>query len=373
MVRILQYLGGIGPGGTQSFLMELYRQVDKNKIQFDFIIFPNQRNFPYYSIIKKMGGRIYESPRYNVKNHIFFCKWWDNFFKEHQEFHVLHSHIRGSASIIIPIAKKHGLITIAHSHSTSNGKGIAAIVRNFMQRPIRKQADYLFACSDKAGVWLYGKKATLQSNYKMIPNGIDIKRFVFDERKREEIRKELGIRQNEFVIGHLGRFSEPKNHKFLIDLFTKYQEINPYSRLLMVGDGNLYETVKVRCEELGINDKVIMPGNRYEAEKFYQAMDVFVFPSLWEGLPVSVVEAQANGLTCLLSENITRDVKLTDLVSYLPLSDENQWIHALETVQEKSSRELSEKNKAKLKTFDSATVAAKLQKFYIELDRKSKR
>lgn len=372
MTRVLQYLGELGAGGTQSFVMELYRQMDRNKIQFDFVIFPNQRELPYYKAIIEMGGKVYESPRYNVANHFLFYHWWNKFYNEHSEYHVLHSHIRGSASVVLPIAKKHKVITIVHSHSTSNGKGIAAIVKNIMQFPIRYQADYLFACSDKAGVWLYGKQAVKKSNYRMIPNGVDLKRFEFNEDKRREMRQRLEIGENDFVIGHLGRFSEPKNHKFLIEIFAKYHEKNLNCRLLMVGDGGLYESIKMECTKMGISDSVIMPGNCNDAENYYQAMDVFVFPSLWEGLPVSVVEAQANGLPCGLSDTITKDINLTDLVSYLPLEDKQVWVEFLKNKKEMKRSKLSDENRFKLQLFDSATVAEKMQKFYMEQDKRKR-
>lgn len=142
----------------------------------------------------------------------------------------------------------------------------------------------------------------------MIPNGVDLKRFAFCEEKRQQMRQELGIAKDTFVLGHIGRITVPKNHQFLVELFAEYHKENPNSKLLLVGDGELFETVQQQCTQLGIRDAVIMVGSKTNTEDYYQAMDVFVFPSLWEGLPVSVVEAQANGLPCLLSDVITHDV-----------------------------------------------------------------
>lgn len=369
MIRVLQYLGCLGPGGTQAFLLELYNKIDRDKVQFDFVVFPNQRDELNYKTIIKMGGKIYESPRYNVKNHMPFCHWWNDFFRQHREYHVLHSHIRGSASVVIPIAKKYGVITIAHSHSTSNGSGIGALIRDIMQLPIRYQADYLFACSDKAGKWLYGENAVRKPNYRMIPNGVDLKRFAYDAQKRCQMRQALEIADNTFVLGHIGRITTPKNHKFLVELFAAYHKSDPDSKLLLVGDGDLFTEVKQQIEHLGIDDAVVMTGNKTNTEDFYQVMDIFVFPSLWEGLPVSVVEAQANGLPCLLSDVITHDVDLTDQVHYLPLNEEKIWLKEIEAVRSQKRTAATAENLRKLQPFDAAVVAQNLQKFYLEVDK----
>lgn len=372
MIRVLHMIGSLDVGGSQTMIMNIYRRVDKNKIQFDFIVdHPDQLYFA--EEIKKMGGKIYFVPSFKGTNIVEIVKVWNDFFNIHREYHILHSHVRSYAVIYLLIAKKYGLITIAHSHSTSNGSGFPSIVKNIMQLPIRYIADYLFACSDKAGVWLYGKKALTKSNYQMIPNGVDLERFAFDKSKRQEIREQLGIKTNEIVIGHIGRFTEPKNHKFLVELFEEYHKKNPNSRLLMVGDGELYETVRKQCDELGIAESVIMTGSRTDTENFYQAMDVFVFPSLWEGLPVAVVEAQANGLPCLISDVITRDVNLTDLISYLQLADKKVWINFIDKVMEDERMEVSDENRMKLQLFDSKKVAQKLEKFYLEQDKKGRK
>ena len=363
--RVIHNIASLHFGGAQTFIMNIYNNIDREKVQFDFVVIPEERK-DLYEVIESMGGRIFVCPRYNGKNYFSYCKWWNDFFTEHPEYHVIHGHVRSTAAIYLNIAKKHGLITIAHSHSTSNGKGIAAIVRNFLQFPIRNIADYLFACSDKAGIWLYGKNAIQKQNYKMIPNGVDLDRFAFNKTIREEMRRKLGINKQTFVVGHIGRFTEPKNHKYLIELFSILKRTNPDCCLLMVGNGELFDDIRRYCEGLNIMDSVIMPGSRADTENFYQAMDVFVFPSLWEGLPVSVVEAQANGLPCLISDEITKDVNLTDLVTYLPLHNKEQWIKELDTSTLKTHTKVSESNKIKLQVFDSRKVAAELQLFYIE-------
>lgn len=364
--RVIHNIASLHFGGAQTFIMNIYNNIDREKVQFDFVVIPEERK-DLYEVIESMGGHIFVCPRYNGKNHFTYCKWWNEFFSEHPEYHVIHGHVRSTAAIYLNIAKKHGLITIAHSHSTSNGKGITAIVKNILQFPIRNIADYLFACSDKAGIWLYGKKAIYKQNYKMIPNGVDLDRFAFNKTMREEMRRKLGINKQTFVVGHIGRFTEPKNHKYLIELFSILKRTNSDCCLLMVGSGELFDDIRTYCKELNIMDSVIMPGSCADTENFYQAMDVFVFPSLWEGLPVSVVEAQASGLNCLISDVITHDVDLTDLIHYIPLDKKDLWLAQIEKIQKEHRSAISPENMQKLQSFDSNAVAAQLQTFYINL------
>lgn len=260
-IRVLHNIASLHFGGSQAFVMNLYNNMDRKKVQFDFVVTPEERK-DLYEQVEKMGGRIFVCPKYTGKNHFAYCKWWDSFFKEHPEYHVIHGHVRSTASIYLKIAKKNGLVTIAHSHSTSNGSGISAIVKDMLQLPIQHTADYLFACSDKAGKWLYGEKATKQANYRMIPNGVNLKRFAFCEEKRQQMRQELGIAKDTFVLGHIGRITAPKNHQFLAELFAEYHKENPNSRLLLIGNGELFETVQQQCVQLGISDAVIMVGSK---------------------------------------------------------------------------------------------------------------
>lgn len=370
-IRIVHNIASLHLGGSQAFVMNMYRNIDRSKVQFDFVVTPETKE-GFYDEITNLGGKIFSCPRYKGTNHIQYNKWWDDFFNEHPEYKVIHGHVRSTASIYLKIAKRHGLVTIAHSHSTSNGNGISAILKRIMQLPIRKQADYLFACSDKAGKWLYGEKAITQQNYYMIPNGVDLKRFEFDVNKRNQMRMTLGIKKNMMILGHIGRLSTPKNHKFLLNVFNKYHKINSNSKLLLVGDGELFDCIKEHIDKLNISDAVIMTGSKQNTEDYYQVMDIFVFPSLWEGLPVSVVEAQANGLQCLISDVITHDVDLTDLIQYLPL-DEELWLGAIVEAHKKKRMGLTNENIQRLQPFDALTVANKLQEFYLKQDERARR
>lgn len=365
-IHILHVLGGLDAGGAESFVMNLYRSVDRTQVQFDFIKHVSQKGM-FEDEILSLGGKIFTCPRYTGKNHFTYCKWWNDFFLNHPEYKIIHGHVRSTSAIYLSIAKKHGLTTIAHSHSTSNGKGLLGLVKTIMQYPTRYIADYLFSCSDLAGKWMYGEKATKQDNYQMIPNGIDIHRFTYSEAKRKIVRQSLGILEDEFVIGHIGRFTKPKNHIFLLQTFSAYLKKHPHSRLLLVGDGTLLQPMKKICGQMNIMNHVIFTGARSNTEDYYQIMDVFAFPSLWEGLPVSVVEAQASGLPCLISDNITRNVQLTSLPKYLPVTDMTAWLNAFEIESQKKRTGCSEENQRKLRAFDAKEVARKLSAFYLKL------
>ena len=367
--RVLHMIASLELGGSQSMVMNLYRKIDRTKIQFDFIV-DHTDSDTLREEIKSLGGKIFVLPTFKGINIIEIIRAWNHFFAEHPEYDILHTHSRSYASIYLPIAKKHGVVTIAHSHSSSNGRGVSAIIKNLLQFPIRYQADYLFACSDKAGRWLYGKKAIMNSNYCVIPNGIDLERFAFDEIIRCQMRQELGINEDAFVIGHVGRFTVPKNHKFLIDLFANFHKGNENSKLLLVGSGELFDSIKRQVDRLEISDAVILVGNRINTEDYYQAMDTFVFPSLWEGLGIVVVEAQANGLPCLISENVPREAVLTRNVKSLSLGFNNKWLDELNGMQINGRSMILEN---RIKEFDINVIAKRLQTFYLEQYEKENR
>lgn len=319
-IRILQVFGALNRGGAESMIMNIYRNMDTSKIQFDFVIHTKEK-CDFTEEIIKLGGGIYSVPAYTGLNHFVYKKAWKKFFREHPEYKIVHGHMRSTGAIYMKIAKKYGIKTIAHSHSTaSRGNRLDQLVKNLMQIPIRYIADYLFACSNEAGKWLFGKGVLEKDNYRVIKNAIETKKYVFNEEIRNDMRKKLGV-EDKFVVGHVGSFTYPKNHRFLIDVFYKIQEKNKDSVLLLVGDGQLRRDIEIKIDKLGIKDKVVLTGVRPNVNDYTQAMDCFVFPSLWEGLPVTVIEAQAAGLTCFISDRITPEVNITPYVHSISLNE----------------------------------------------------
>lgn len=312
MLRVLHVFGKMDRGGAESMLMNIYRHINRNLIQFDFVVH-SPDDSAYDSEVDALGGKIYYAPRYAGWNHFAYCEWWDYFYETHPEYTITHSHIRSTANIILRYARKHGSFTIAHSHSTSNGRGISAAVKKVFQNGINKYADARFACTNEAGKWLFGNYT-----YHIINNAIDSSLFIYDSRRREVIRHALSL-TDQFVIGHVGRFVDVKNHGFLVDLFQDIHEKLPNAKLLLVGDGPLKYEIEQKVSALDLSDAVIFAGERSDVPDLMLAMDVFLFPSKFEGLPLTLIEAQASGLYCIVSDTITRNAAVTDLVEYISL------------------------------------------------------
>lgn len=317
-VKILQVLGRLDRGGAESMIMNIYRKLDLNKFQFDFVIHTND-HCDFTEEILSLGGRIYSVPKYNGKNHFIYKKWWNAFFKKHPEYKIIHGHVRSTAAIYLKIAKKYGLTAIAHSHSTSSGSGLSANVKQLMQLPIRYTANYFFACSQSAGEWLFGKQVCKKSKFKLLHNAIDTGKYVFYNEIRRNKRNELNL-ESKFVIGHIGRFSQPKNHSFLIDVFSSLHNQCQESVLLLVGDGGFRPQIEDKIMRLGLKNSVKFLGVRDDIPELLQAMDVFVFPSIYEGLPVVLVEAQASGIKIVASTNITDEICLCPEIEMMELS-----------------------------------------------------
>lgn len=326
-IRVLHVLGTTNLGGAESRIMELYRCIDRNQVQFDFLIHTREDGH-YSEEIRSLGGHIYSLPRFKIFNMAEYRKAIHTFFKEHTEFSVVQGHMTSTAAIYLPIAKQEygrrsmPLITAAHARSAGVDKGLKGLATRILRLPLKNRADYLFTCSKEAGIAVYGARAVREGRVWTIPNAIDAQRFSFQQKVRDEIRSELGI-QDKFVIGHVGRFGFMKNHTYLVDVFAKICETRKDAVLVMIGQGELEETIREKVKSLGLEDRAYFLGNRYDVEKYYQAFDYFVFPSTFEGLPGSMAEAQAAGLHCLVSDKVTREVALTDLVAYRSIEEDS--------------------------------------------------
>ena len=325
-IRVLHIVGSMGKGGIQSFLMNFYRHVNREKIQFDFLIHI-QSEKGYEDEIRDLGGKIYNQNMPSMRSLAGYIKEINRFLEEHKEYQIIHIHLRTVAALWTFVARKKKRISIAHSHNTSNGSGKKALIKDLIQLPIRYQADFMFACSHEAGEWLFGKKATRSDRFRVIPNAIDAKRFAFDPVKREKTRCELRL-QNSFVLGHVGRMTEQKNHMFLLLVFKGVREQQNNAKLLLVGDGELMEKIKLEARRLGVMEDVLFMGAKSNTYDYYQAMDVFAFPSLYEGLGISVIEAQANGLPCVVSDKVPKSADIgTDLFISMDLSSgAEEWV-----------------------------------------------
>ena len=362
-IRILHVLGGLNRGGAETMVMNLYKNLDRSKIQFDFIIHTDKEK-EYEDEIKKLGGRIYVFPRFVGTNYFVVRRCWSRFFKEHPEYKILHSHVRSYASVYLPIAKRHGVKTIIHSHSTSNGKGVKSAIKRIMQYPLRYQADRFIGCSDASGEWLFGKKIIKTDRYVTLQNAIDTERFCFNEITRREYRKMLNL-EGKTVYAHVGRLHPAKNHAFLIELFARIYKKNPNSVLLCVGDGELRRDIEAQIMDNDISSAVVMMGSRGDVESILSCADIFLFPSNWEGVPLTVVEAQASGLPCLVSDRVTEDVCVSELVVRLPIDQGFEiWEKAIDSLSV-CRRDVTDKIAAA--GYDVKKNAEWLEKYYLEL------
>lgn len=362
--RVLIVLGKLKRGGAETLVMNIYRTIDRSSIQFDFIVHTPER-YDFDDEIESLGGKIYRFPQYNVFNHFEYKRCWNNFFSEHPEYRIIHAHMTGSASVFLPIAKKYGLVTIAHSHIALSQKGIRQKVIDLYRLPLKNQADYLFACSNDAGVWMFGEKATKGDNYYVIRNGVDTDKFAFSAEKRDKIRKELGL-DGKFVVGNVSRFHIQKNHSLLIDVFAEIKKADDSAALLLVGDGGLRAEIEEKAKALGLADSVIFTGVRTDIDCILSAMDVFLMTSFNEGLPVSLVEAQASGLHIVATDTISKEIKLTNLVEFCSLGDSpEKWAQTVLKYAEGYERR-NTKPEIAAAGYDIVSTTQELERFYLE-------
>lgn len=319
MIKVLQYIGSLTQGGSQTMIMNLYRNIDRSKVQFDFVIHAGGMTELALEA-QELGATIYNCPSYSLSTVSSYSAWWRQFFIEHPEYKIVHSHVRSTAAIVLGIAKKSGCVTIAHSHSTSSGSGVSAVIKNLLQYRIRFIADYFMGCSQVAGEWLFGKKTCGSDRYFNIKNAIDAQKFVFDESVSRSIRSELGFSDDDFVIGNVGRLTEAKNHEFIISVFKEIHNKDSRYKLLLVGDGELREHIFRIIEESNLGNSVQLVGMKSNANQYMMAMDLFLFPSKWEGLGIVLIEAQAAGCNCIASSCVPMETQITDLVEYIGLN-----------------------------------------------------
>ena len=317
-IRVLHVLGSLGLGGAESRIMDLYRNIDREKIQFDFLVHTSQEGH-YEEEVKALGGRIFRVPRFKVYNYLTYERKWKEFFRQHSEIKVVHGHMTSTASIYLPIARKSGVpMTIAHARSAGVDPGLKGKLTLALRRNLFRKTDYCFTCSALAGEAVFGKKAMDDRRVQLIPNAIEAAKYVYDEKTRNYIRQKLGL-EGQFVIGHVGRFGFMKNHSFLLDIFQEVAKRIPKAVLMLLGEGEEMENIRLKARNMGLEDRVLFLGNQDKVSDYYQAMDYFVFPSLFEGLPGTVVEAQAAGLRCLISDSITEEVAFSPLVTRFSL------------------------------------------------------
>ena len=359
MLRVLQVVTKMDRCGLETLLMNYYRNIDRSKVQFDFLTHREERG-QYDDEIEQLGGNIYHVPHLNPLYPGYY-KALDNFFLTHP-YKIVHSHLDCTSTFPLRAAKKAGVpYRIAHIHSTSQDKDFKYPIKMLSKKMMPYYATDFFACGEAAGKWAFpGKK------FVVMKNAIDTAKYIPNVSIRSKVRKEFNL-ENEFLVGHVGRFDPPKNHDFLIKIFAELKKIEPTAKLMLVGGGDRETEIIQKIERLGISKDVILTGVRSDVNELMQAMDVFVLPSLYEGFPVTMMEAQASGLPCIVSDKVPMECAIVDgLVTSVKLSDEiSAWVTAIQKTKDierkNHTKELSEKG------YDIKQAADWLKNYYISL------
>ena len=369
MKRVLQVMGGLNRGGLETFAMNIYRAIDKDEIQFDFLL-TQIPGGDYAEEAKSMGANIYTLPARN-KGYKAYKKALDNFFKEHHDYIAIHEHISSLTSIDPAYyAKKYGIpVRIFHSHSSSIQKSLRLhwvhTILHYLNKPkVHSYATHYLGCSDKALDWMY-KYTGIRSKAVMINNGIDTCKYVFNESVRIEVRSEFGLDEDAFVMGHVGRFIPLKNQSFWVDILVEMKRKCPNAKLMLVGDGDLRDKVEREAIAKSVGNDVVFTGVRSDVNRLMQAMDVFVMPSWFEGLPVSLVEAQASGLPVVASNTISRDSKLTEPFDFISIEETaEKWSKIIIEITKINKRN-NNYSVIKKSGFDSLSIVEHLKTVYL--------
>ena len=358
-IRILQIVNYMDRGGIETMLMNYYRNIDKSKVQFDFLTHKHGE-FAYNEEIRTLGGKIYLLPNLNPFSADYFKKL-DEFFSEHKEYNIVHCHYDCMSAYPLYFAKKHNVkVRIAHAHSTNQTKDIKLPIKLVSKKFINSVATDLCACSKEAGKWMFCK-----DNFNVITNAISTDKFRFNQEVRNKVRKELNLNDC-FVIGITANYSEVKNHCFLLNVLSELLKNDSKFKLLFIGKGSCQENIDKTINELELNDNVIQLGVRSDVDELVQAMDVFALPSKYEGFSVSLLEAQASGLPCVVSDRVPKESAVTNNVQWLSIDNGvEEWVKAFLKLKNFEREDTYEQIiKAK---FDIKESAKNLTDFYFDL------
>lgn len=358
-IRILQIVPIMRSAGIENFIMNIYRKLDREKIQFDFLVHSKFES-DFDTEITKLGGKIYRLSFKDDKNIFKYIKDLNNFFKLHNEYKIVHGEMQSMMPLYLFFAKKYNVpVRIAHSHNSNYEKTLKGFVLHIFSRFSSMFATDLWACSINAGKYLFGKK-----DFCVIHNAIDSTKYSYNAETRKKIRSEENLCKK-FVVGHIGRFELQKNHEFLIDIFKEINKINPDSVLLCFGTGKLEEKIKDKVKQYHLDKKVIFKGVVSNTYEYYQAMDCFILPSLYEGLPLVGVEAQISGLPCFFSNTITNELKLSNNSYFLNLKlDSCDWAKFV-----CKNSQINRKSNF-FKEYDLDNESKRLERKYIEMSKR---
>ncbi|MCR5149913.1 MAG: glycosyltransferase family 1 protein [Clostridiales bacterium] len=362
MIRILQSVSNMDRGGIETMLMNFYRNTDRSQVQFDFLANKPQPG-DYDEEIRELGGRIFVSPGF--MSYRKYVDYMTDLFRQNPEYKIIHTHNGSLMLYALKSAQKNNIpIRIAHAHATAVPVGLKNEVKKLIRPMIKYVATDYWGCSEAAGRFYFSEKRW-ERNHQLIHNAINVDDFLFSEEKRESIRSKYALR-DKLVIGHVGRLAPQKNQKKLLDVFALVHKSNPAAQLVIIGTGELEQKLKEQAKQLGIENAVTFTGVLSNVNEWYSAFDVFVMTSLYEGLPVVAVEAQASDLPCVLCDTITPEVKITDNVLFSSLEDSDaSWAKII--LDFKPKARISRADEVKKAGYDIKTEAERMQNLYLSL------
>ena len=368
MIRILQDVSHMDRAGIETILMRYYSRIDRTKFQFDFLINKNKKG-AYDEEIIKLGGKLYHTPGLNPLKIIKYKKYIKKLIKDNPDIKILHAHNDAMEYPALLAAKEINFpVRISQSHNTSIDFDLKWPIKTLYRKLIPSVANYYFGCGKDAVKYFFGDKTINNNNYTIIRNAIETQNFIYNEKTRNKIRKLLNINENTFLIGHVGRFTNQKNHDFIIETMFRFFIKEPFAdvKVILIGDGELEGKIKNKIKKYNMEDKFIFTGNIPNTNEYYQAIDLFILPSKYEGLPLVGIEAQTACVPCIISNKVTDEVKITNLVEFLPL-DEKAWVDMIiEKMNTKHQRKDMTKQ-IKEKGYDIDTEVKRLESIYYNL------
>jgi len=366
MIRILHSVSNMDRAGIETMLMNYYRHMDRTKIQFDFLC-NKQKPGAYDDEIRSLGGRIFRTPGLNPAKYPKYLRYMKDLFQKYPEYQIVHAHNGAFGVYALHAAKKNHIpVRIFHAHGASIAKDLKYPLKLFCRARLPKNMTEHYTCGVDSAVCYFGKKTVAAGDYVRIPNAIEIDRFLFDRQTREKIRRENGL-EDMHVIGHVGNYTVPKNHLFLLEIFALLKKSDPKACLVLAGGGERMVDCKKKARELGIEDSVRFMGSLSNVNEWYQAFDVFVMPSLREGLPVVGVEAQAADLPCVFSTAVTKEVGILEKTRFIGLDETpERWVEAILDGLKMGDR-MNVRDVITEYGYDIETEAKKLQERYIKL------
>lgn len=366
MLRVLHSVSNMDRGGIETVLMNYYRHIDREQVQFDFLV-NKKKPGAFDEEIRQLGGRIFVSPGVNPVRYGAYQRFMVQLLQEHPEIRILHAHNEAMALFALRGAQRAGLpIRIAHAHNTRTTLNAKWPVKRVCKPFLTDAATDLWACGEDAGIYYFGKDAWHKDG-KILPNAIEVERFRFAEDVRQTMRRQYGW-ENKLVIGHIGRFFWQKNHMRLLQIFAQCVQKVPDAVLLLLGSGGQQELVRKRAIQMGLGDKVFFAGHQTDIIPWLHAMDVFVMPSRHEGMPLAAIEAQANGLPCVLSDGVPAECVLCSQTKRVALStDDATWVREILLMAKRTQNRQRTVENVRSAGYDVVQEVDKLQTTYLTM------